>query len=421
MSYARTRGPGPRTSGHRRAVRLAAAAGLAAVLATVLAPGAGAARLVRSTSTITAKADSTGPIVVNSSGDGFVAWDELEHGSGGDAIEFCKIPPGGTCTHPVVLPIGKATHWDDYAILQPFTVVGRKAGVISVVGPSYVYSNAVIWTSTNGGKSFGAPVVVGSGFLGQTGVGDVRLAPGVSSHDYPDWFSIASYNPGLGYGFTGIGSVGARDPSEPFELDTASVPGAVDFSALGFDSDQTIEAFGTDAETPRIAYFWSPTAGVSGTPGSLEHGPTVVADGYDPRLAYGPKGTFLLTDDVGKKASDPLTLEVRKWDATTHRFNSPVVVGTVPAGVDDNNPGGFAEDSTNGELVVAWPRDNAKGGYEMDLWTSANGGKSFSGGSSIASIPGEYQGPAGVAATGSHGFVTWQDQSGLKLVDVAHL
>ena len=366
-------------------------------------------------STIAPTAESTGPVVVDPAGSGYVTWEERVPGGNGDSVAFCKVPSGGKCARKLRLPLPRGVTWADYAIDLPFPVLGAQAGVVYVVGPSYAHDDVVIWTSKNGGTSFSTPQVI-PGYAGQTGVGDVLRAPvGVP---YPDYFSVAASGPSLSYTFTGTGTIGGQPPQSGFVFNLGSLQGSPVGATLGFSGQETVEAFSTDANLPPLAYFWSPSPRVSGGEGSLEHGPTVVAVGTNPRLAGGPGGLFLLSEDQGAKTSSPLELHVRKWDTATHTFGAPTLVATVPNDINATNEGGFAEDAHSGKLYVAWPGPGPNGSYVMHVWTSANGGKTFYGPTTVATISG-YGGPARVAVTRGKGFLTWEDSSGLELVDLS--
>ena len=413
---------------HRASHPLATVVGVTVMTGVLLVgsalgtPSAGAA----TPSTPDVHADSTGPIVVDGSGNGYVAWASSKGNANGDPLHFCKIPQGGTCTHGLVLPLPTGATWDSYRVNQPFPVLGGKAGVVSVVGPSYDYGDVVVWTSHNGGTSFGEPQVISNCSYDGTGTDDVLRSPDADPPYYPDYFSIASTNPGLFYTFTGIGAIGALDPPVGFEQDTESVPGEVAQSTLGYgktvnpgtdQTTQTVEAFSTDAAKPQLDYFWSPLPGVTGSPGSLEHGPTNVATGINPRLAGGPKGLFLLSEDYTGRttgAAKPLHLDVRKWDPKTESFGKPSLVTQIPDDADATSEGGFTEDGSTGALTVAWPTEATGGGEVMKTWTSATGA-GFSAPSIVAPVAASYQGPARVASVGGHGFVTWQDSGGLEI------
>ncbi len=262
-------------------------------------------------STVDPLAGTTGPVVVDVNGNGYVAWDDPSAGGQADRVLFCKIPEGQTCTHKVTLALpGKSTDNVD-GIVQPFPMLGAVPGVVYVVGPRYVRGDVVVWTSHNGGSNFSGGVVIPSpSYADGTDVGDVLRSPLIRSIDY---FSIASTNIGLGYTFTGLGTIGARNPPLGFTFDTSGVAGPVAAATLGFSGQQTIEAFWADGDTPTVDYYWAPTSGVSGAPGPFEHGPTRVSDGVNVRLAGGPKGLFLLSED-GSRAGKSWRLNVRKWD-----------------------------------------------------------------------------------------------------------
>jgi hypothetical protein len=388
--------------------------------------------IAKTKSTISSQADSTGPIVVDAAGNGYVAWAGSLGNTNGDPLYFCKIPKGGTCTDPLKLPIPKGANWDSYRVNQPFPVLGGKAGVVSIVGPSYDFGDVVVWTSHTGGTSFGEPMVISNCMYDGTGTGDVLRTPDADPPYYPDYFSIGSSNPGLFYTFTGIGAIGALDPPVGFAQNTSSVAGSVTGATVGYGETvnpglnqrtQTIEAFSTDAAKPQLDYFWAPLPGVSGSPGSLEQGPTHVANGINPRLAGGPDGLFLLSEDYVANPNDaaqPLHLDVRKWNPSTDKFGVATLVTTVPNDINASNEGGITEDASNGVLTVAWPVETAGGGYKMEIWTSTTG-KTFSAPRILASISYAYVGPARLASVGGDGFVTWQDSKGLQLVGLAHL
>jgi hypothetical protein len=369
-------------------------------------------------STVDPLAGTTGPVVVDVNGNGYVAWDDPSAGGQADRVLFCKIPEAQTCTHKVTLALpGKSTDNVD-GIVQPFPMLGAVPGVVYVVGPRYVRGDVVVWTSHNGGSNFSGGVVIPSpSYADGTDVGDVLRSPLIRSIDY---FSIASTNIALGYTFTGLGTIGARNPPLGFTFDTSAVAGPVAAATLGFSGQQTIQAFWADGDTPTVDYYWAPTSGVSGAPGSFEHGPTRVSDGVNVRLAGGPKGLFLLSED-GSRAGKSWRLNVRKWDGLTHTFGALTFIASVPNDVHGTNEGGFGEDTSTGALYVGWPRRDASGNYVMDLWTSASGGTVFSGPTSVGRIAGAYQGPARLAIAGGHGFLTFLDGGGLHLVDLADL
>src|ERR1700679_2351407 len=82
--------------------------------------------------TLDSHASTSGPIVTESSGTGYVAWDHpAPSASEPDVVLVCKIPRGGTCTAPIPLPLPAGPSEE---IVQPFVVLGRTPGVVYVVG-----------------------------------------------------------------------------------------------------------------------------------------------------------------------------------------------------------------------------------------------------------------------------------------------
>lgn len=82
--------------------------------------------------TLDSHATTTGPIVTEASGTGYVAWNR----SGSEVAQpiFCKIPRGGTCTDPIELQLPIQSPQSDDGVIQPFPVIGGAPGVVYVVG-----------------------------------------------------------------------------------------------------------------------------------------------------------------------------------------------------------------------------------------------------------------------------------------------
>ena len=245
--------------------------------------------------------------------------------------------------------------------------------------------------------------------------------------------------------FTGVGAIGASNSYCAQSVGPGGwAPTAFNFNVgslldigvagatLGFSGQETVVAFFViEAHTSPVAYFWAPFPEVSGVPefpgpGSpyvqprnLDHGPVVVSAGLNPRLAGGPAGLFLLSEDSGATASSPYKLDVRKWGPTAHAFGAPTLVATVPSGVGSNAEGGFTEDTQSGALYVAWPAAGPAGSYVMNVWVSRDGGKTFAGPTAVGTFAFGYASEARMAMTGGKGFLTWQDYHGLALVDLS--
>lgn len=183
-----------------RAIARPLAAGLLGMSFAVLVPAAAQATNLF---TLDSHAETSGPIVTDASGTGYMAWDHPASSvSEPEVVLFCKIPRGGTCTDPITLPLPAGPNEE---IIQPFVVLGSHPGVVYVVGPRYIKNeDTLIWTSTDSGNTFSAANSVKSASPDKTGVGDVLLDPNTPTglESTKDYFGMAFNNPGLGFGFT---------------------------------------------------------------------------------------------------------------------------------------------------------------------------------------------------------------------------
>ena len=82
---------GPLQKVHASAATLAATAMMTVACVCASAPAARAAAQF----TLDARADSFGPVVTDSAGNGYVAWEHTTS-SGSDVPMFCKLAPGAT-------------------------------------------------------------------------------------------------------------------------------------------------------------------------------------------------------------------------------------------------------------------------------------------------------------------------------------
>ncbi|HEY5229897.1 MAG TPA: Ig-like domain-containing protein [Solirubrobacteraceae bacterium] len=378
-------------------------AGLVVVCCAMALP---ATALANNLFSIDANADSTGPIVTEAAGNGYVAW---ERKAKPNETIFCKIPRGGTCADPIVLPLPGGEEPN-----LPFPVLGSKPGVVYVVAPRYEADDTLIWTSTNGGVSFSAAKVVPS-FADKTGTDDVLLDPlhpATEKEPTTDYFDVASSNVGIGFSEAGNTLTKAQ------EL-TFADPGAfAGASTLGLTGKNLpVEAYWTD-DTPVEVLYYRNTKAPADEEKNWE-GPVKVTDGYLPRLASGPAGLFLLSEDYlpgESMESSPEVLEVRKYNEASGKFEAPVVVARDTSG-GLFEPGDISESPT-GALYVAWPEDSG-GNYVMKLWESTDGGQTFHGEREIATIGFGYEGPPRLAiAENGQGWLTFEDEGGLEVADL---
>jgi hypothetical protein len=429
--------PAPTLREARRERALGAMALLALLLAALSAGSASAANLF----TIDAQADSFGPVVTDTTGNGYVTW--LHTAMPDDTTVFCKLPPGSTrCAHPITLalPPGDATSGTPG---QPFAVlagIGAPPGTVFVVENRYVANDTVIWRSTDGGQTFSGPDDIGVGcYSNTTDVDDVLWWNGYAG------FVTASHNPGLGYAFSVFGETCAGAEATP---DTGAGQGAtgwqfanpgsggVGSASVGFasstepKSDQ-IEAYWLANSPPALQFMRHHERGAP--PGSTEDlsstlpsnwsGPIRIGNGYEPRLAQGAAGLFLFSADNTAAGATPSAIDIRRYAPAQLNFTAPLTLQSFPQsqiGLFDG--GALGENGETGELVAAWPYEPPGGGGSlMRLYLSTNGGTSFSPGEAIARIGGGYavnDNARLAAAPNGSGFLTFRDSSGLRVADL---
>ena len=431
-------------------------------LAAALPPSAGATNLF----TLDPQAESIGPVVVDQSGNGYIAW--LHKSGASDTVAFCKLPAGARkCAHSVSLasPVAEPD--------TPFTVLGPGEYVF-LVTPSYSTNQMIMWQSSDGGTTFSAPAVITAG-PGQsfgcqveTDLNDV-LAFNAYGGEYarsqgtatlpggsPDGleFEMSSSNPFVNWTFAFYGQ-GCTVP-----LGVRSNPGAIPWqyfpfgggefggqhSTLGWMSagagacprstpGDEVTAYEDDATTPpsiRFYHYSAPSGPCSTTGENLSpsasrnwHGPTTIAQGVYPRLAGGKSGLFLLSgDEPAASGEAPTALDLRAYDVASHTFGGPLKLTSIsnPSGLDPDS-GGLGENGESGELAAVWPDVSGASGL-MSLFISTDGGSHFSAAQQIGNIGSAYAVGdnirVAVAANGT-GFVTYRDGSGLHVVDLETL
>jgi hypothetical protein len=427
------------------------------------APSASAANLF----TLDPRADSIGPVVVDQSGDGYVAW---LHKASPDSVMFCKLTPRvNKCSHQLTLP--GVTLVEPSAVTDtPFPVLGP-GSYVYVVAPSYDSNQMVIWQSSDGGTTFGPPAVSRpkpeqtSSCQVETDLNDVlafnaygaeydrgqgtATLPGGSPNNLD--FEMSSSNPFVNwtFAFDGQGCV--------VPLTVKSSPGAIPWQYFSFGGGEVggqdstlgwsaggssgcalsaagdeVTAYMDAATTPSSIRFFSYSApsghcaitGENLSPSGIHnwHGPTVVTDGAFPRLAGGKSGLFLLSGDgVSASAEAPTEVDIRSYDLATHNFGTPQRLTGVanPSGLDPDS-GGLGQDYETGELAAVWPDVGGRTGL-MSLFISTDGGAKFSAAQQIANVGSGYAGGddarVAVAANGA-GFVTFEDSGGLHVADL---
>jgi hypothetical protein len=411
--------------------------------------------------TIDPNPDSFGAVVTDSAGNGYVAWEHLGTAGAADTPMFCKLAPGARrCTDPIALSLpgggglagGGPLSGDELNALQLFPILGP-GSVVWVVTSRYVANDTVIWTSTDGGLTFGppheipyypvcdtTPCLLPDLSVSYAGLTDIDDALPVT-RDYATYnrqvestppsvyWLESSNNPGLGFNLDDTGELygGGAGATEFVFGNTGG--GGVGGSALGTTSvGEVVEAYWLDSSPPKLAYYYfrEPPTPVPISPQDGWAGPVTVATGYLPRLADGTAGLFMLSEDSVGHAAQPSLVQIRSYSTTSHSFGPPHTLASNGAGAAANLfvGGGLAENYDTGELAAVWPDFSDTGTSVMRLYLSSDGGSRFSAAQDVATIGSAYAGfdNARVAiADNGTGFVTFQDASGLEVADLAPL
>jgi hypothetical protein len=379
--------------------------------------------------TLDRTADSSGPIVVDAAGNGYITWlRKASSSSAPDSVMFCKIPANGSCKSPVTLPLPAASNDSDSGASQPYVALAAN-NEVWVVAPRYVRDDIVYWVSANGGENFGAPVDVSApnDYAGETSVDGVLLEPTepfLNANPPVAFFDIASSNPGVGYSWLPTNLVGGGSQMTGFQF-TNPGPGGVAGASIGEQPDgYPLEAY-WNLSTPYQVYFYRQTTGngtVAQPIDAWTSTSTLVGDGYLPQLASGPKGLFLAYEayPAGKLNDTPSVLDVEQFNPATNTFGAAKTLVTDPQADTSLHDGGtINENASTGDVAVVWPKFANVGG-EMRLWISTNDGTSFTFKGSIAKFGNDYSGSANLALNSSGGgFLTWEDGGGLKVADLA--
>jgi len=350
--------------------------------------------------TLDANATSRGHVIVDGAGNAYVGWTSEGSGVGPEVPKFCKIPPGGTCS-PISLPIPGAVSLVDSA--SAAIPVFGPGNVVYVVAPRYVRDDVIFWTSNDGGVSFDAGTERNF-YSNKTNPTDVFLS-GSS-------FLIGAFNPGLGFSTAEVGGLGG---------------GSIDFADPGSGGVASSSMALADGANPVIAY-WNLSdpytlrfyrykgAGSLNSETSWE-GPIPVTNGYEPSLAGGPAGLFMVSQDYNG-GQNPSAINVRRYEGTSF---GPARTLANDASTDLFVGGTIAQSASGNRLAVAWPGTRAgDGAYVMRLFTSTDGGGSFAE-SHIAHIGEAYalHANAELATTdGGSGWIVFTDRAGLRIADL---
>jgi hypothetical protein len=365
--------------------------------------------------TLDSSPDGRAGVAVDSAGTGYFAWEHKVSGTS-DETRFCKLARGGSCTSPIILatpPLNPAPY-DSVDVSAAFPVLGA-GSTVYVVGPRFVAGDVVVWTSTDGGATFGpAAQATQSGAYSGTNPTDVLMTGG-------DFF-VSSHNPGLNFTAVPPGS----PPATGADLTPAGGLTNITGSSLGLangGSGNPVEAFSmANGSQPQTLEFRSYSG--TGDPNDAANwsAPAQVATGTMPSLAGGPKGLFLSSQDAANGTYTPV--RVRKYTPGSG-FGAPV---TLQTDTSNDNAGSIFQTPGSGQLLVAWQGiRRSDGGTAVHLYRSIDGGATFANVGDVAEGSPNYaiypESIRVAAADDGQGFVSFVDYGGgqqvLRVADLA--
>lgn len=350
------------------------------------------------------KAPATpGHVVQDAAGTAYIAWTRKASGTA-ETAEFCKVPKGGkACASPITLPVpAPAESVDSPAGAIPVLGPGT---TVYVVAPRYVQNDVLLYTSTDGGASFGPAQIITSSYSSKSNPTEVLLSG--------NEFLISGYNSGIGFSAVSTSGAGLGD----FVLAEPG-PGGVASESLGLDSaGNPVQAwYNLNSGQYTIDFAHYKGAG-SKTVEADWTGLQEIAKGYGPSLAGGASGLYLVSQDYSSPtAAYPSTVEVRKYNGST--FGAPVPLFSDKS--VDLFAGGAIAESPGGHVAVAWPQF-VGGKGEMHLFISTNGGASFVAQPNVAGVAGSYLTQANASMSlgdDNTGWVTYIAEGTLQLANL---
>jgi len=392
--------------------------------------------------TLDSSPQSFGAVATDSAGNGYVSW---EHGTLGGTWTpmFCKLAPGATrCSHPIALSLPVGNAGGDPSANEVFPILGP-GKTVWLVTSRYTDDDTLIWTSTDGGASFGSAHVIpyitctdpsvpcqpSYSYADGTNIDDaVPVTPSyaayagqtyLTSGGQPSVYWLeSSFDPFLGFNLDNTAeTLGGPMGASEFQFHNPGGGGIAGSTLAATSTGDVVEAYWRETTPYSLDYyvFESPNSNPI-SPQAGWTGPTSVGNGYLPRLADGARGLFLLSADGS--GTTPNSVDLRGYSNTTHTFGAPHAIAGAGNSLFDG--GGLAENFANGELAVAWPTFGSLSDL-MRLWVSDDGGSRFTSSEYIAGVSGGYgtgdNARVAIAGNGT-GFVTFLDNAGLQVADL---
>jgi hypothetical protein len=251
-------------------------------------------------------------VAIDPSGTAYVAWNSTDD----TVLYFCRLPESASSCTPTTLPVtGDASARP--AVLANGSTVRVLTNRCCSAG-----SQAELFTSSDGGITFGSPVVIGT----VNPSGDAVYGPGngislITSAQINSYFQLAPID-------------GSRAADAPVPL----TPRYTYHGVIGIASGKPVVVFD---DLNNLA--WTTTNGADPNQGASWNAVQQIGAGHDPHLANGPGGLFLLSTN-GTGHLELRTFNGSGWTGATGVTTS---AGPVAGAVD-----AFAEGPTGGLSVV---------------------------------------------------------------------
>jgi hypothetical protein len=268
-------------------------------------------------------------VAVDAAGTAYVAW--VGNGADPTSLNFCRLPRGATACDISSQPAVPGT-----SLSRPYvSVSGSRVQVFTyrygMSGPHF--STVFRLESTDGGANFDAGTEAGTiAFF------DAIRGPGDTVSMIADNSSIFQNVPGTGSGRETLEAHLADD--HPYSPTVGMIDAVTPIAAFADGSGAAQFRRYTGSGNLNDAASWTPAQDFS-------------ASASYPRLASGPSGLFLQSDDVNGK------MVVQKFDGST--FGAPVLIPGSP----DELTGGSKDifQDAGGRMHIVWPFGDASGNH----------------------------------------------------------
>jgi hypothetical protein len=272
-------------------------------------------------------------VAVDTSGTAYIAWNSTDD----TVLYFCRLPESASSCTPTTLPVSGD------AFARPAVFVNGSTVKVLTNRCCSAGSQTELFTSSDGGVTFGSPVVIGT----VNPSGDAVYGPGqgislITSAQINSYFQFAPLD-------------GSGAANTPVPLNSQYTY----HGAIGIASGKPVAVFD---DLNKLA--WTTTNGADPNQGASWNAVQQIGAGHDPKLANGIGGLFLLSTN-GTGALELREFNGSGWSGPTGVQSSQ---GPVSGGVD-----AFAEGPTGGLAVVF--RTTTANPTDLDFTGSTDGSR----------------------------------------------